>query len=57
MREAPNCAEKCKKRLVVRICAGNDLKSENVRETAKSAIPHPPHFIFASGNGQHQLTN
>ena len=29
--------------------AGNGLKCENVRETAKSAIPHPPHFIFASG--------
>ena len=48
MREAPNCAEKCEKRLIVRICAGNGLKCENVRETAKSAIPHPPHFIFAS---------
>ena len=32
----------------MRICAGNGLKCENVRETAKSAIPHPPHFIFAS---------
>ena len=48
MREAPNCAEKREKRLIVRICAGNGLKCENVRETAKSAIPHPPHFIFAS---------
>ena len=49
MREAPNCAEKCEKRLIVQICAGiNGLKCENVRETAKSEIPHPPHFIFAS---------
>ena len=30
----------CEKRLVVRICAGNCLKCEYVRETAKSAIPH-----------------
>ena len=48
VREAPNCAKKCEKRLVERICAGNGLKCEYVRETAKSAIPHPPHFIFAS---------
>ena len=56
MREAPNCAKKCEKRLVVRICAGNSLMCEYVRETAKSAIPHPPHFIFASvwDNGTNQ---
>ena len=48
MREAPNCAEKCEKRLIVRIYAGNGLKCENVRETAKSAMLHPRHFIFAS---------
>ena len=40
MREAPNCAEKCEKRLIVRICAGNGLKCDNLRKTAKSAIPH-----------------
>ena len=49
MREALNCAEKCEKRLIVWICAGNGLKCENMQETAKSAIPHPPHFIFVSG--------
>ena len=48
MREAPNCAQIMRKRLVVRICAGNRLKCEYVRETAKSAIPHPPHLIVAS---------
>ena len=41
MWEAPNFAEKCEKRLIVRICAGNGLKYENVRESAKSMIPHP----------------
>ena len=40
MREAPNCATKCEKRLVVRICAGNGLKCEYVQETAKSAFSH-----------------
>ena len=48
MREASHCAKKCEKRLVVRMCARNDLKCEYVRETAKSAIPHPPHSIVAS---------
>ena len=48
-----NCAgssklcEKCEKRLVVRICAGNSLKCKYVREAAKSAISHPPHLIVA----------
>ena len=31
--------------------AGNPVdpwKRLNVRDTARSAIPHPPHFIFAS---------
>ena len=56
MREAPNCAEKCEKRLIVQICAGNGLKCENVRETAKSAISHPPHFIFASDISRHFLS-
>ena len=36
------------KRLVVWICAGNVLKCKYVRETAKSAISHPPHLIVAS---------
>ena len=27
---------------------GKPLKVQNVREPAKSAIPHPPHFILAS---------
>ena len=43
-----NCAgssKLCEKRLVVRIYGGNGLKCEYVRETAKSAIPHPPHLI------------
>ena len=47
MREAPNCAKKCGKGLVVWICAGNGLKCEYVRETAKSAIAHPPHLNVA----------
>ena len=41
--------KKCEKRLVVRICAGNGLWCEYVREVAKSAIPHPTHKIAASG--------
>ena len=32
----------------MRICAGNGLKFDYLRETAKSAIPHPPHIIVAS---------
>ena len=40
---------KVQKRLVVRICVGNGLKCEYVREMAKSAIPHPPHLNVASG--------
>ena len=36
MQKAPNCAK-------------NDWLCGYVRETAKHAIPHPPHFIFASG--------
>ena len=48
MREAPNCEKKCERRLVVRTCAENGLKCEYVRETAKSATPHPPHLIVAS---------
>ena len=34
----------------LRICARNGLKCEYVRETAESAIQHPPHLIVASGN-------
>ena len=49
MRDASNSAKKCEKRLVVMIFAGNGLKCEYVRETAKSAISHPPHLIVASG--------
>ena len=48
VRGAPNCAKKCETRLVVRIYAGNGLKCEYVWETAKSAIPHPPHLNVAS---------
>ena len=48
MREAPNCAKECENRLVVRIYAGNSLKCEYVRETAKSAILHTPHLSGAS---------
>ena len=42
--------EKVRKRLGVRISAGNDLECEYdyVQEKAKSAIPHPPHLIVAS---------
>ena len=40
--------EKVRKRLGVRISAGNDLKCEYVQEKAKSAIPHPPLLIVAS---------
>ena len=32
----------------MRLYAGNGLKCENVRETAKCAIPHPPYVIFGS---------
>ena len=48
MRVAPNCAKKCEKRLVVRICAENGLDCDYVRETAKSAIPHTPHLNITS---------
>ena len=48
MWEAPHCAKKCEKRLIVQICAGNGLKCEYVRETAKSAIMHPLHLNVAS---------
>ena len=43
------CKKSAKKRLVVRICGGNGLKCEYVRETTKSAIPDPLHLIVASG--------
>ena len=46
--ESSKLCEKCEKRLVVLICAGNGLKCEYVRQTAKSAIPHPPHLIVAA---------
>ena len=49
VRDASNSAKKSEKRLVVMIFAGNGLKCEYVRETAKSAISHPPHLIVASG--------
>ena len=38
MRKTTGCADMCGKR----------LKCEYVRETAKSAILHPPHLIVAS---------
>ena len=50
MREAPNCERKCEKQLVVRKCVGNGLKCQFARETAESAIMHPPHLNFAYGN-------
>ena len=53
MREAPNCAKKVRKTTGCADMCENGLKCENVRETAKSAIP--PHLNFASdtvvGNG------
>ena len=48
VREAPNCEKKFEIRLVVRICEGNGLKCDYVRETAKSAITHPQHLIVAT---------
>ena len=57
MQVAQNCAKKCKKRLVVWICAANGLKCEYVRETTKSAILHPPHLhlFVASVVLQHRI--
>ena len=44
--------KKMQKRLVVLIYTVKGLKCEYVQETAKSAIPHPLHFIFASASLQ-----
>ena len=41
VRKTTDCAD-------MYICAGNGLKCENVRETAKSSIPHTLHFILTS---------